>query len=129
MITGLNLPDYFIYNKDGVSFAVYFAARVPADKERPLAAKQIHYELPWSQENSAEMGKAALAKYGEQSNAPNTLPMQWCARPSSNPGMGCGDKDRAVLALTQTKLTLHDLAWQDEQLKFIDGLKAKKPSF
>lgn len=129
MITGINRPNYFIYNKNGVSFAVYFAARIPPNKERPLAVEQIHYEMPWSQENTTEMRKAALAKYGEQSNAPNTLTMQWCASPNANSGLGCGYDNRTVLELSQTKLTLHDSTLRDEQQKFIDGLKAGKPSF
>lgn len=129
VITGLNIPSYFTYNKDGINFIVHFAARVPADMDRPLAVEQVHYELPWSQENSIEMGKAALTKYGEQSNAPNILTMEWCANPSTNSGIGCGFDNKAVLRLTQTKLELLDSAWRDEQQKFIDGLKARKPGF
>lgn len=129
LITGVNHPRYFSYKKDGVEFIVHFVARVPVDKARPLAVYQIKYEIPYSQANSAEMKKAALAKYGEQSNAPNDLPMEWCAKPSPNTGIGCGIDNDAVLELSQVGMELIDMSWHHEQQKFIDGMKTTKPNF
>jgi hypothetical protein len=90
VVTKTQLPKYFSYEKDGVEITVYFEGRVPVDKSHPLVVRMVTYEVPWSQQNAAEMARAALAKYGVQSNAPNTLPMEWCEKPNSNPGMGCG---------------------------------------
>ena len=128
LVTHTKLPSYFTYEKDGVKLTVYFEGRVPVDKAHPLVVGQIHYEMPWSQQNKAEMAKAALAKYGVQSNAPNDLPMHWCEKPSPNPGMGC-DTDQAKLQLSQVKMTLVDPAWQNARIKLVNDSNARKPSF
>lgn len=129
LITGVNYPSYFTYKRDGVELAVYFAARIPADQASPLTVYSIIYQIPYSQINSDKMKKAALAKYGKQSNAPNDLPMQWCVRPNSNPGMGCDDRGQSVLKLSQVELRLTDYQWQDAQNKFMDEKKTRVPGF
>lgn len=128
-VAHIRLPDYFIYEKDGVKLTVFFEGRVPLDKAHPLVVWRVDYEVPWSQQNSAAMAQAALAKYGAQSNAPNALPMQWCARPSPNPGMGCSGGQQAMLELNQVHMALTDPAWQNARIKFVQDSKATKPSF
>ncbi len=127
-VTHTKLPDYFTYEQGGMRFAVYFEGRVPVDKRRPLAVSMVRYELPWSQQNSQAMAEAALAKYGVQSNAPNKLPMQWCEKPSPNPGMGC-DSDQARLTLSQVKMELIDPAWTYARIRFVEASKTVKPAF
>ena len=70
--------------------------------------------------------KAALGRYGTPSNAPNTLPMQWYARPNANTGIGC-PLDDAKLDLSQVQLTLTDPAWQQARINFIQGQQAVEP--
>ena len=72
------------------------------------------------------MAQAALAKYGTQSNAPNTLPMQWCLHPSANTGIGC-PLNGAVLDLSQVALKLTDPAWQAARIGFVQGRQAVQP--
>lgn len=127
-VTHTKLPSYLTFEKDGTKLTVHFEGRVPVDPARPLAASLISYEIPWSTQNSTEMVAAASAKYGMASNAPNTLPMQWCARPSANPGIGCGP-DQARLELSQTRLTLGDPAWTAARIEFLDAARATRPRF
>ncbi|RYF47686.1 MAG: hypothetical protein EOO38_11680 [Cytophagaceae bacterium] len=129
IVTQTKLPSYFNYEKDGVKLTVHFEGRVPMSKERPLVVSMVSYELPWSQENSAAMAKAAQEKYGEQSNAPNKLPMQWCEKPSSNPGIGCVAGEQAVLEVSQVRMTMNDPAWQKARISFINESQKRKPSF
>jgi hypothetical protein len=129
IVTHTKLPAYFTYEKDGVKLTVHFEGRVPVDKAHPLVAWLIDYELPWTQQNSAEMARAAVAKYGKQSNAPNNLPMQWCANPSPNPGMGCSIGQQATLELSQVSMKLTDPAWQNARIKFVHDSQHTKPNF
>lgn len=129
IVTQTKLPSYFNYEKDGTKLTVHFEGRVPASKEHPLVASMVSYELPWSQENSAAMAKAAQEKYGEQSNAPNKLPMQWCEKPSSNTGIGCIAGGQAVLEVSQVRMTLTDPAWQKARISFVNESQKRKPSF
>jgi hypothetical protein len=126
-VTHTKLPSYLTFEKDGTKITVHFEGRVPVDSARLLAASLVSYETPWSNENAAAMLKAASAKYGIASNAPNTLPMQWCARPSANPGIGCGP-DQARLELSQTRLSLGDPAWATARIKFQEDARATKPN-
>ena len=128
IVTRTKLPSYFTYEKNGVKLTVHFEGRVPVDKAHPLVAWQIAYEVPWSAQNKEEMAKAALAKYGVQSNAPNNLPMQWCQEPNRNPGIGCGI-GQAKLELRQVELNLTDPTWQTARINFVNDSKATKPSF
>lgn len=128
LVTQTKLPMYVTYENNGVKIAVYFEPRVPVDKTRPQAVSLITYEVPWSSQNSAAMAETALAKYGEQSNFPSKLPMQWCAAPPNNPGMGCPN-DGAMLDLSQVRLKLIDPAWQYARIKFVQDSQARKPSF
>ncbi|RZI59614.1 MAG: hypothetical protein EOP14_04120 [Pseudomonas sp.] len=129
IVTQTKLPSYFSYEKDGVKLTVHFEGRVPASKERPLVVSMVSYELPWSQQNSVAMASAAQEKYGEQSNAPNKLPMQWCEKPSSNTGVGCIAGDQAILEVSQVRMTLTDPAWQKARISFVNDSQKRKPSF
>jgi hypothetical protein len=129
IVTQTKLPSYFNYEKDGIKLTVHFEGRVPMSKDRLLAVSMVSYELPWSQENSAAMAKAAQEKYGEQSNAPNKLPLQWCEKPSSNPGIGCVASEQAVLEVSQVRMTLTDPAWQKARISFVNESQKRKPSF
>ncbi len=129
-VTGKKDPDWFVYDSNGARLTVYFEGRVPVDKARPLVVWLIRYEVPWSQDNAAGMVKSAMQKYGTASNAPNTLPMQWCDNPSPNTGLGCPkDTSHAFLELTQTSLTLTDPSWQQARFKFVDAKKKVTPGF
>lgn len=57
------------------TLSVNFATRIPLNPDNPLVVDTITYQLSWSQKNEAEMAKAAIAKYGLQSNAPADGPM------------------------------------------------------
>lgn len=129
IVTQTKLPSYFSYEKDGVKLTVHFEGRVPVSKERPLVVSMVFYELPWSQQNSVAMASAAQEKYGEQSNAPNKLPMQWCEKPSSNTGVGCIAGDQAILEVSQVRMTLTDPAWQKARVSFVNDSQKRKPSF
>ena len=129
IVTQTKLPSYFNYEKDGVKLTVHFEGRVPVSRERPLAVSMVSYELPWSQQNSAAMASTAQDKYGEQSNAPNKLPMQWCEKPSSNIGVGCIAGEQAVLEVSQVRMTLTDPAWQKARITFMNDSQKRKPSF
>lgn len=128
LVTRTKLPSTFTYEKDGVTFQVHFEGRVPVDKARPLAASLIIYEVRWSAQNAQEMEKAALAKYGEQSNAPNKLPLAWCKNPSPNPGIGCSSGE-ANLTLSQVKMQLSDPSWTFARIKYIEASQSVKPAF
>lgn len=129
IVTQTKLPGFFTYEKDGAKLTVLFEGRVPPDKARPLVVWAIEYEAPWSQENSDNMAKAAIAKYGPASNAPNTLPMEWCALPNANPGLGCNDETQSMLKLSQVSLSLSDPAWLNARTKFVEDARKVKPAF
>jgi hypothetical protein len=130
VVTGKRDPGWFTYDSKGAKLTVFFKGRVPVDKARPLVVWRVQYEVPWSQDNSAAMIDAATQKYGTASNAPNTLPMQWCGNPSQNTGMGCPkDMSHAYLELAQTALTLADPSWQQARINFVDAQKKVTPGF
>ena len=124
IVTHTKLPSTLSY--DGTRVTVHFEGRVPVDPARPLVAWLVTYQVPWTPANAEGMAKAALARYGTPSNAPNTLPMQWCARPSTNTGIGC-PVDDAKLDLSQVQLTLTDPAWQQARIRFLEGRQAVQP--
>ena len=126
IVTHTRLPSTLTYEKDGTRVTVHFEGRVPVDPARPLVAWLVTYQVPWTPANAEGMAKAALARYGTPSNAPNTLPMQWCARPSANTGIGCPGDD-ARLDLSQVQLTLTDPAWQRARIRFIQGQQTVQP--
>ena len=126
VVTHTKLPSTLTYEKNGTRVIVHFEGRVPVDPGRPLVAWLVTYQVPWTPANADQMAKAALARYGTPSNAPNTLPMQWCVRPSTNTGIGC-PMDDAKLDLLQVQLTLTDPAWQQARIKFIQGQQAVQP--
>lgn len=101
-VTHTKLPSYLTYEKDGMRFNVSFVGRVPVDKSRPLVVDQIHYEVPWTQQNVQTMAKAALEKYGK----PSTVMAgqeEWCLKPD-NPMSGCDAGDQATLKLNDVQM-------------------------
>lgn len=129
-VTNTKMPMNFSYEKDGVNFIVHFEPRVPVDPKRPLVVSQIRYELPWTPANKDAMGKAALEKYGRQSNYPNDLNMEWCQKPSSNPGMGCStDMTQAVLKYSGVSIQMYDPAWTNARIQYVERSQSRKPSF
>ena len=128
IVTHTKLPSTLTYEKDGTRVTVHFEGRVPVDPARPLVAWLVTYQVPWTPGNAEGMAKAALARYGTPSNAPNTLPMQWCARPSANTGIGCPGDD-ALLNLSQVELKLTDPAWQAARIRFVQERQAAQPRF
>lgn len=129
-VTNTKMPMNFSYDKDGVSFTVHFEPRVPVDKQRPLVVSQIRYELPWTPANKEAMGRAVVEKYGRQSNYPNDLSLEWCAKPSTNPGMGCStDLTQAVLKYSGVSIQMHDPAWMNARIEYMERSQSRKPNF
>lgn len=129
-VTNTKMPMNFSYEKDGVRLVVHFEPRLPVDKQHPLVVSQVQYEMPWTPANKNAMGQAVLAKYGKQSNYPNDLNLEWCEKPSSNPGMGCStDMKQAVLKYSGVSIQLHDPAWMHARIEYMDRSKSRKPSF
>lgn len=128
-VTKTKLPQYFTYENRGEKLSVYFEGRVPLDKARPLVVSMVKYELPFSAQNKEAMAEAATAKYGQQSNFPNKLPMQWCANPSTNVGVGCGNEQQALVELSQVSMTLIDPAWQQARIQVGVDAQKRNPGF
>lgn len=127
VVTHTKLPSYVTFEKDGIRVTVRFEGRVPVDPAHPLVAWLISYEVPWTPQNAEQMAQAAVAKYGTQSNAPNKLPMHWCAHPSSNVGIGC-DVNEPRLELSQVDMKLTDPAWQAARIKFVQEHQTVRPN-
>lgn len=129
-VTKTKLPNSLSYRKNGVTLLIHFEGRVPVDAKRPLAVSQIRYEIPWTPDNKKAMAQAVVEKYGKQSNYPNDLNLEWCAKPSSNPGMGCStDMSQAVLKYSGVSIQLVDPAWINARIKFVEQSQSTKPSF
>ena len=129
-VNNVKRPMNFSFKQDGVELLVHFEPRVPLDKQRPLAVSQIRYEMPWTPANKSAMAEAVVAKYGRQSNYPNDLNLEWCQKPSSNPGMGCStDMSQAVLKYSGVSIQLNDPAWMNARIAYMDQTKSRKPSF
>lgn len=129
-VTNTKLTNTLSYKKNGVTFLVHFEGRVPVDAKRPLVVSQISYELPWTPDNKNAMAKAVVEKYGKQSNFPNDLNLEWCEKPSSNPGMGCStDMTQAVLNYSGVSIKMVDPAWINARIKFVEQSQTTKPSF
>lgn len=126
IVTHTKLPSTVSFTKDGTHVTVHFEGRVPVDPAHPLVAWLISYEVPWTPENAKQMAQAAIGKYGIQSNAPNTLPMQWCSHPNANTGIGC-PANEARLELSQVALSLTDQAWQAARIKLVQDRQAVRP--
>lgn len=129
VVTGDKQPQYIAYEKNGVKLLVHFEGRVPADPKHALAVSQISYELPYSTENKNAMAKAAVEKYGVQSNAPYT-PMVWCKAPEKMATMACGpDPEQPVLKLSGTSLEMNDPSWTNARIKLMDSKQTRTPGF
>lgn len=110
------------------TLSVNFATRIPLNPDNPLVVDTITYQLSWSPKNEAEMAKAAIAKYGLQSNAPAADPMQWCSEPQPASTEVCPVVGRHLL-LSGTKLQLVDFTFGKAELELINGSKTVKPTF
>lgn len=121
-VTGEKVPDSFSLETGNHKILVHHATNLLDGKQPARAVWEIRYEMPYSEENVAAMREAALAKYGENSNAPNDLPMHWCEHPHDNTGMGCNRLDEPKLELAQTHIKFTDpryrqaiIDWQSKQ--------------
>jgi hypothetical protein len=86
--------------------------------------------MPWTPANKDAMAQAVVEKYGKQSNFPNKLNLEWCQKPSPNPGMGCSiDMEQAVLKYSGVSVQLSDPAWSQARINFVNQSNARKPSF
>lgn len=122
------LQAQWIAMTDGTeTLSVNFATRMPPNPDNPLVVDTITYQLVWSPKNAANMAKAAHAKYGLQSNAPATDPMQWCSEPQPNGTEICPVVGRHLL-LSGTKLQLVDFTFGKAELEFLDAAKTVKPT-
>lgn len=128
-VTGTKLPSYLVYEAGNEKLLVHFEPRVPVNAADPLAVSQIIYEIPWTQSNEAAMAQRAVTRYGEPSNAPNSMKQEWCESPSDNPGMGCSMRQQAVLSVSGTKLQLHDPAWSQARIEFLRNQQSASPGF
>lgn len=129
-VTKTKLANTLSYKKNGVTLLIHFEGRVPVDAKRPLVVSQIRYELPWTPDNKNAMAQAVVAKYGKQSNYPNDLNLEWCEKPSTNPGMGCStDMTQAVLKYSGVSIQMVDPAWINARIKFVEQSQTTKPSF
>ena len=112
-VTGEKVPKSFVLKNGVHTVTVHHATDVLHGREPARAVYLVLYEMPYSEANVAAMRDAALQKYGENSNAPNDLPMDWCAEPHENTGLGCNDPRMAILQLSQTRLKLYDPRYQE----------------
>lgn len=128
-VTGTKLPSYLVYEAGNEKLLVHFEPRVPANEADPLVAAQVSYEIPWTQQNEAAMAQRAVARYGEPSNAPNSVRLEWCESPSDNPGMGCSMTQQPVLSVAGTTLRLHDPAWSQARIDFMTAQQSASPGF
>lgn len=126
LITGTLEVSSLVYENNGTRMQVSFEPRIPYDKNNPMAAYLISYEIPWTKDNENAMKEAALAKYGPISSG-GSNPV-WCDKPLPTSGMGC-EADSAQLSVGSTKLRLFDPAWQNARIKFMDQQRATKPQF
>lgn len=125
-VTGSEQVQYLVYENNGTRMQVSFEPRVPYDKNNPMAAALINYEVPWTKDNETAMNQAASAKYGPV--ATGSIGLLWCEKPIRSSGMGC-EIGSAELSLGGTKLKLIDPAWQNARIKFMDQQKSTKPQF
>lgn len=123
-VTGSQQVMYLVYENKGTRMQVTFEPRIPYDKNNPMAAALITYEIPWTSDNATSMKEAALAKYGQVSTS-DMNPI-WCEKPIPGSGMGC-ELNSASLKVASTTLTLIDPAWQNARMKFMDQQNATKP--
>ncbi len=112
--------------REGPFHLISFGPTRPYNKDNPMAADFITYELPWAKDNETAMQNAATVKYGPVSIGDTN--MLWCDKPLTMSGMGCRP-DSAILKLAGTTLKLSDPAWQNATLRFLDQQKSVKPQF
>lgn len=127
-LLGTNQAQWIAMTNGTETLSVNFATRIPLNTDNPLVVDTITYQLPWSPKNEADMASAVIAKYGRQSNAPTTNPMQWCSEPQPDSAEICTVVGRHLL-LSGTKLQLVDFTFRKAELEFIDVSKGIKPTF
>lgn len=110
------------------TITVNFATRIPLDPDNPLVVDVITYELPWTPENEASMAQAALEKYGQNSNAPETYGRQWCANPAPNTMEVC-PMSEARLTLLSTELQMLDNSYDRAVQNFASQPQTVQPKF
>jgi hypothetical protein len=130
IVTKTKLPAHVAYKKDGEELVVHFEGRVPVDPAHPLVVESITYEIPYTVDNKNAMAKAAVAKYGIQSNAPLTN-MIWCKNPGKMVSTACtnGGDTQAILKLSGTTLALNDQTWTDARINFNEKAESRAPGF
>ncbi|WP_312738557.1 hypothetical protein [Atlantibacter hermannii] len=126
IITGSQQIQTLVYDQNGTRMQVSFEPRVPYDKNNPMAASLITYEIPWTKENETSMKEAAIAKYGPISSG--GMNPVWCEKPMPTSGMGC-ETDTASLTVGSTTLKLYDPDWHNAVWKYMNQQKATKPQF
>lgn len=110
------------------TISVNFATRIPLDPNNPLVVDVVTYKLPWTPENEASMAQAALEKYGQNSNAPETYARQWCSNPAPNTMDVC-PLSEARLTLVSTELQMTDNAYDRAVQDFLNEPKTVQPKF
>lgn len=121
-VTGEKTPFVFTVKSGEHTLTVNHVTDVLRDNAPARAVWSIRYEVPYSRDNTAAMREAALQKYGENSNAPNDLPMHWCKTPNAHMGGVCDSFSEAKLELGQNRIHLVDPryleavnTWRDKQ--------------
>lgn len=127
-LLGTDQAQWIAMTNGSETLSVNFATRIPLNPDNPLVVDTITYQVPWSPRNEADMANATIAKYGRQSNAPTTDPMQWCPEPQIESEEVCPVVGRHLL-LSGTKLQLVDFTFGKAALEFIKPSKTSKPTF
>lgn len=128
-VTGTKVPSYITYEKSNEKVLVHFEPRFSDDSSNIAAVSQILYELPWTKENEQAIAKAAITKYGSPSNGENGVTLQWCEKPSTNPGMGCNIGNQATLSVSGTKVQIVDPFWAEARIEQMNKSKSTTPGF
>ena len=127
-LLGTNQAQWIAMTNGTETLSVNFATRIPLNADNPLVVDTITYQLPWSPKNEADMANAVISKYGRQSNAPNSDPMQWCSEPQLESTEICTVVGRHLL-LSGTKLQLVDFTFSKAELELRNESRALKPTF
>lgn len=112
-VTGQKVPSNFSIRHGNHSVLVFHATNLLAGRSDERAVYLIKYEMPYTPENVEAIRRAALEKYGVNSNAPNDLPMHWCQHPNQNTGIGCDRLQEPSLKIAQTAIELHDPRYRE----------------
>ncbi|MDO4776479.1 MAG: hypothetical protein Q4A06_03380 [Cardiobacteriaceae bacterium] len=128
-VTGEKIPSYFSVKSGNHSLLIHHVTNLRDGKQPARAVTRIEYEMPYTEENVVAMREAALGKYGENANSPNTLPMHWCEHPHENTGIGCDRHDEPRLELAQTRIVLEDPRYRQAIIDWQEKQQSEKPKF